>query len=31
MDKFWGENVRSTPTSITSGWTESSQPRVTWS
>jgi len=24
MEKFWGENVRSTPMSITSGWTESS-------
>ena len=24
MEKFWGENVRSTPTSITSGWIESS-------
>jgi len=24
MEKFWGENVRSTPTSITSSWTESS-------
>jgi len=29
MEKFWGENVRSTPTSITSGWFEST--RVTWS
>ena len=24
MEKFWGENVHSTPTSITSGWTETS-------
>jgi len=24
MEKFWGENVHSTPTSITSGWIESS-------
>ena len=31
MEKFWGENVASTPTSITSGWIESTQPRVTWS
>ena len=31
MEKFCGENVRSTPTSITSGWIESTQPRVTWS
>jgi len=22
MEKFWRENVRSTPTSITSGWIE---------
>jgi len=25
MEKFWGENVRSTPTSITSGWIESTE------
>jgi len=24
MEKFWGENIRSTPMSITSGWIESS-------
>jgi len=28
MEKFWGENVRSTPTSITSGWIESTQSYV---
>ena len=28
MEKFWGENVRSTPTSITSGWIESTESRV---
>jgi len=31
MEKFCGENVRLTPTSITSGWIDSSQPTVTWS
>jgi len=31
MEKFGGENVHSTPTSVTSGWIESTQPRVTWS
>jgi len=25
MEKFWVENVRSTPTPITSGWIESAQ------
>jgi len=25
MEKFWGENVRSTPTSITSAWIESTE------
>jgi len=29
MEKFWGENIRSTPTSITS--VELSQPKFTWS
>jgi len=28
MEKFWGENVRSTPTSITSGWIESTESHV---
>jgi len=28
MEKFWGENVRLTPTSITSGWIESTESRV---
>jgi len=28
VDKFWGENVRSTPTSITSGWIESTESHV---
>jgi len=28
MEKFWGENVRSTPTSITSGWIKSTESRV---
>ena len=28
MEKFWGENVRSTPTSITSGWSESNESHV---
>jgi len=28
MEKFWGANVRSTPTSITSGWTESTESHV---
>jgi len=27
-EKFWGENVRSSPTSITSGWTESTKSHV---
>jgi len=27
-EKFWGENVRSTPTSITSGWIESTESHV---
>ena len=31
MKKFWGENVRSTSTSITSGWIESIESHViTW-
>jgi len=28
LEKFWGENVRSTPTSITSGWIESTESHV---
>jgi len=28
MEKFWGENIRSTPTSTTSGWTESSSTEI---
>ena len=28
MEKFWGENVRSTSTSITSGWIESTESHV---
>jgi len=28
MEKFWGENVRSTPTSITSGLIESTESHV---
>jgi len=28
MEKFWGENVRSTPTSITSGWIESTESHM---
>jgi len=28
MEKFWGENVRSTPTSITSVWIESTESHV---
>jgi len=28
METFWGENVRSTPTSITSGWIESTESHV---
>jgi len=28
MEKFWEENVRSTPTSITSGWIESTESHV---
>jgi len=28
MEKFWGKNVRSTPTSITSGWIESTESHV---
>jgi len=28
MEKFWGENVRSTPTSTTSGWIESTESHV---
>ena len=28
MEKFWGENVRSTPTSIASGWIESTESHV---
>ena len=28
MEKFWGENVRSTPTSITSSWIESTESHV---
>ena len=28
MEKFWGENVRSTATSITSGWIESTESHV---
>jgi len=28
MEKFWGENVRSSPTSITSGWIESAKSHV---
>jgi len=28
MEKFWAENVRSTPTSITSGWIESTESHV---
>jgi len=28
MEKFWGGNVRSTPTSITSGWIESTKSHV---
>jgi len=28
MEKFWGENVRSTPTSIMSSWTESTDSHV---
>ena len=28
MEKFWRENVRSTPTSITSGWIESTESHV---
>jgi len=28
MEKFWGENIRSTPTSITSGWIESTESHV---
>jgi len=28
MEKFWGENVCSTPTSITSGWIESTESHV---
>jgi len=28
IQKFWGENVRSTPTSITSGWSESTENHV---
>ena len=27
-EKFWGDNVRSTPTSITSGWIESTESHV---
>jgi len=28
MEKFWGENVRSTPTSIMSGWIEPTESHV---
>jgi len=28
MEKLWGENVRSTPTSITSGWIESTKSHM---
>jgi len=28
MEKFWGEDIRSTPTSITSGWIESTNGSV---
>ena len=28
MEKFWGENVRSTPMSISSGWIESTESHV---
>jgi len=28
METFWGENVRSTPTSMTSGWIESTESHV---
>jgi len=28
LEKFWGENLRSTPTSITSGWVESTENHV---